>query len=101
MFGAGKALGQRGNVLGLSLLDLFKGSLTIVAGIGVLMAIVIFFPPHGSRPDPPGRRGDRPAEQAAGQSGWSGCSRASTSCTRVWWRSTARGGGWRSSGARC
>ena len=44
MFGAGKSLGQRGNVLGLSLLDLFKGSLTIVAGIGVLMAIVIFFP---------------------------------------------------------
>src|SRR3954468_19090481 len=43
-FGAGKSLGQRGNVLGLSLFDLFKGSLTIVAGIGVVMAIIIFFP---------------------------------------------------------
>ena len=43
-FGAGSRLGQRGNVLGLSLYDLFRGSLTIIAGIGVLMAIVIFFP---------------------------------------------------------
>jgi glycosyltransferase 2 family protein len=44
VFGAGKSLGQRGNVLGLSLFDLFLGSLTIVAGIGVLMAAVLFFP---------------------------------------------------------
>ncbi len=43
-FGAGRSLGQRGNVLELSLYDLFLGSLTVVAGIGVLMAIVIFFP---------------------------------------------------------
>ena len=44
LFGAGRSLGQRGNVLGLSLYDLFRGSLTIIAGIGVLMGIVIFFP---------------------------------------------------------
>lgn len=44
LFGAGQSLGQRGNLLGLSLYDLFRGSLTIIAGIGVLMAIVIFFP---------------------------------------------------------
>jgi uncharacterized protein (TIRG00374 family) len=31
-------------VLGLSLYDLFKGSLTVVAAIGLLMAVVIFFP---------------------------------------------------------
>jgi uncharacterized protein (TIRG00374 family) len=43
-FGAGQSLGQRGNVLGLSLFDLFKGSLTIVGAIGLLMAVVIFFP---------------------------------------------------------
>jgi uncharacterized protein (TIRG00374 family) len=43
-FGAGRSLGQRGNVLGLSLYDLFLGSLTVVGGIGVLMAMVIFFP---------------------------------------------------------
>ncbi len=43
-FGAGRSLGQRGNVLGLSLYDLFLGSLTVVAGIGLLMAVVIFFP---------------------------------------------------------
>jgi uncharacterized protein (TIRG00374 family) len=44
VFGAGRSLGQRGNVLGLSLFDLFLGSLTIVAGIGVLMAVVLVFP---------------------------------------------------------
>jgi uncharacterized protein (TIRG00374 family) len=44
VFGAGRSLGQRGNVLGLSLFDLFLGSLTIIAGIGLLMAVVIFFP---------------------------------------------------------
>jgi uncharacterized protein (TIRG00374 family) len=44
LFGAGRSLGQRGNVLGLSLYDLFQGSLTIIGGIGVLMAAVIFFP---------------------------------------------------------
>jgi len=43
-FGAGRSLGQRGNVLGLSLFDLFLGSLSIIAGIGVLMAVVLFFP---------------------------------------------------------
>ena len=42
--GAGRSLGQHGNLLGLTLYDLFLGSLTIVAGIGVLMGIVIFFP---------------------------------------------------------
>jgi len=44
VFGAGRSLGQRGNVLGLSLFDLFLGSLAIIAGIGVLMAVVLFFP---------------------------------------------------------
>jgi uncharacterized protein (TIRG00374 family) len=44
LFGAGQSLGQRGNVLGLSLYDLFRGSLTIVGGIGLLMGFVIFFP---------------------------------------------------------
>jgi glycosyltransferase 2 family protein len=43
-FGAGRSLGQRGNVLGLSLFDLFLGSLAIIAGIGVLMALVLLFP---------------------------------------------------------
>ncbi|HEX6105059.1 MAG TPA: lysylphosphatidylglycerol synthase transmembrane domain-containing protein [Gemmatimonadales bacterium] len=43
-FGAGRSLGQRGDVLGLSLYDLFRGSLTIVGAIGLLMAVVIFFP---------------------------------------------------------
>jgi hypothetical protein len=43
-FGAGKGLGQRGDVLGLSLYDLFRGSLTIVLAIGALMGLVIFAP---------------------------------------------------------
>ena len=45
-FGAGRSLGERGNVLGLSLFDLFLGSLVIIAGIGLLMAVVMFFPRH-------------------------------------------------------
>jgi len=44
VFGAGKGLGERGNVLGLSLYDLFRGSLTIVLTLGVLMGFVIFAP---------------------------------------------------------
>jgi uncharacterized protein (TIRG00374 family) len=44
VFGAGRSLGQRGDVLGLSLFDLFLGSLAIIAAIGVLMAVVLFFP---------------------------------------------------------
>jgi len=44
VFGAGHSLGQRGNVLGLSLYDLFLTSLGIIAAIGFLMAVVVFFP---------------------------------------------------------
>lgn len=44
VFGAGRSLGQRGNVLGLSLYDLFLGSLWIVAGIGAAMLGVMLFP---------------------------------------------------------
>ncbi|MGH7657103.1 MAG: lysylphosphatidylglycerol synthase transmembrane domain-containing protein, partial [Gemmatimonadales bacterium] len=44
LFGAGRSLGQKGNLLGLSLYDLFLGSLTIFAGLGVLLVTVIFFP---------------------------------------------------------
>jgi uncharacterized protein (TIRG00374 family) len=44
VFGAGRSLGGRGNVVGLTLYDLFLGSLGIVAIIGVLMAVVVFFP---------------------------------------------------------
>lgn len=44
VLGAGKALGERGDVLGLSLYDLFLGSLGIFAGLGVLMVVVMVFP---------------------------------------------------------
>ncbi len=44
VFGAGKALGQHGNVLGLSLYDLFLASLGIFAGLGVVMVVIIVFP---------------------------------------------------------
>ncbi|MBA2627643.1 MAG: flippase-like domain-containing protein [Gemmatimonadales bacterium] len=44
VFGAGKSLGTRGNVLGLSLYDLFLGSLGVFAGLGVLLVVVIIFP---------------------------------------------------------
>lgn len=42
--GAGKSLGEKGNLLGLSLYDLFLGSLSIFAGLGVILVLVIFFP---------------------------------------------------------
>lgn len=44
LFGAGKSLGDKGNVLGLSLYDLFLGSLGIFGLIGLLLIFVIFFP---------------------------------------------------------
>jgi glycosyltransferase 2 family protein len=44
VFGAGRSLGQHGNLLGLSLFDLFLGSLTIIGGIGLLMTVVLVFP---------------------------------------------------------
>lgn len=43
-FGAGQALGDRGNVLGLSLLDLFRGSMTVFAVLGVLLITVMIAP---------------------------------------------------------
>lgn len=44
VFGAGRSLGERGNILGLSLYDLFLGSLGIFAGLGLLLVVVIVFP---------------------------------------------------------
>jgi uncharacterized protein (TIRG00374 family) len=44
VFGAGKSLGDKGNVLGLSLYDLFLGSWGIFAFLGLLFVFVIFFP---------------------------------------------------------
>ena len=42
--GAGHSLGSRGNVLGLSLYDLFLGSLTVFAGLGALLVALMIFP---------------------------------------------------------
>ena len=47
--GAGKSLGQKGDVLGLSLYDLFLGSLWLFVGLGVLLCAVILFPKHFHR----------------------------------------------------
>lgn len=43
-FGAGKSLAQHGLVLGITLYDLFKTSLTIFGFIGLLMLIAVIFP---------------------------------------------------------
>ena len=45
----GAVAGQQGNVLGLSLYDLFLGSLGDLRRLGVLMAFVMFFPTPGAR----------------------------------------------------
>ena len=42
--GAGRSLGAHGNVLGLSLYDLFLGSLGAFAGVGLLLLTIIAFP---------------------------------------------------------
>jgi uncharacterized protein (TIRG00374 family) len=42
--GAGRSLGQKGNVLGLSLYDLFLGTLWIIGAIGVVMGLIFAFP---------------------------------------------------------
>jgi uncharacterized protein (TIRG00374 family) len=44
VFGAGNALGDRGDVLGLSLLDLFRGSMAIFAALAVLLLFVMVAP---------------------------------------------------------
>jgi len=44
MLGGGQSLGAKGDVLGMSLYDLFLGTLGIFAGLGVLMVIVMVFP---------------------------------------------------------
>lgn len=44
VLGAGKSLGNKGDLLGLSLYDLFLGSLGVFATLGVLLIVVIVFP---------------------------------------------------------
>jgi uncharacterized protein (TIRG00374 family) len=44
MLGAGRSLGDHGNLLGLSLLDLFRGSMGIFAVLGVLLLTVLLAP---------------------------------------------------------
>jgi uncharacterized protein (TIRG00374 family) len=44
LLGAGKSLGHHGNLLGLTLYDLFLGSLMLFVGIGVVLVAVIVFP---------------------------------------------------------
>jgi uncharacterized protein (TIRG00374 family) len=42
--GAGRSLGQKGDVLGLSLYDLFLGTLWIIGAIGIVMGVIFAFP---------------------------------------------------------
>ncbi len=44
VLGAGRSLGHHGNVLGLTLYDLFLASLGLFVGIGVVLVAVILFP---------------------------------------------------------
>ena len=48
LFGAGSSLGGKDAVLGLSLYDLFLGSLGVFIALGVLLIVVIAFPKHVS-----------------------------------------------------
>lgn len=44
LFGAGRSLGTKGNVLGLSLYDLFLGTLWVVGAIGLALVAIVLFP---------------------------------------------------------
>lgn len=44
VLGAGRSLGEKGDVLGLSMLDLFKGSMTVFGGLGLLLLFLIVAP---------------------------------------------------------
>jgi hypothetical protein len=44
VLGAGRSLGQKGDLLGLSLFDLYLGSLVVFGGLGVLLLVLILFP---------------------------------------------------------
>lgn len=43
-FGAGRSLGTKGNLLGLSLYDLFLGSLGVVGAVGLVLFTIVVFP---------------------------------------------------------
>ncbi len=49
LLGAGQSLGSKGDLLGLSLYDLFLGTLGVFATLGVLLVVVIVFPQVASR----------------------------------------------------
>jgi uncharacterized protein (TIRG00374 family) len=71
LMGAGRSLGQHGDVLGLTLYDLFLGSLGVFAGIGIVMVIVIIFPRYArdllhSLAERIGRRSQRVAQRLEG-----------------------------------
>ncbi len=71
VFGAGTALGERGDVLGLSLLDLFKGSMAIFAALGALLLVMMIAPKMISRglqrvAEALGRRSRRVAQRLEG-----------------------------------
>ena len=46
LLGGGRSLGEHGNLFGLTIYDLFLGSLSIFVGLGVLLVLVIVFPLH-------------------------------------------------------
>jgi uncharacterized protein (TIRG00374 family) len=49
LLGAGQSLGSKGDLLGLSLYDLFLGTLGVFATLGVLLVVVIVFPQVASK----------------------------------------------------
>ncbi|MDH4132732.1 MAG: flippase-like domain-containing protein, partial [Gemmatimonadota bacterium] len=46
LLGGGRSLGQHGDLFGLTIYDLFLGSLGVFVGLGVLLVLVIVFPVH-------------------------------------------------------
>jgi len=46
LLGAGRSLGQHGDLFGLTIYDLFLGSLGLFVGLGAVLVLVIVFPEH-------------------------------------------------------
>jgi uncharacterized membrane protein YbhN (UPF0104 family) len=98
-FGGGRSLITKDAVLGLSLYDLYLGTLSVFMVLGVVLIAVIIFPKHMSAlvhklADWAGRRSKRIAARLED------CGPASTRPTSRCWHSTPRVAGWRCSGPR-
>ena len=98
VFGGGKSLGSKDAVLGLSLYDLYLGTLGVFVVLGVVLIAVIIFPKHMSAAGAQARRLGRPPQHPHRRPARGPAAAASTRPTSPCSRSTPRAAGSRCSG---